>query len=92
MSSLLMNLRQFSRLPVSVHISRMNSTSTTTADSSKIKLPRDVADPNKKHFRIGYMLLGVIGLLALFRMSRKEEQLIAHTADKNPHPKSASTK
>ncbi|CAF1155735.1 unnamed protein product [Adineta steineri] len=91
MSSLLMNLRLFSRLPASVHISRMNSTS-TTANSSKINLPKDVADPNKKHFRIGYMVLGVIGLLALFRMSRKEEQLIAHTADKNPHPKSASTK
>ncbi|CAF0733847.1 unnamed protein product [Adineta steineri] len=85
MSSLLMNLRLFSRLPTSVHVSRMNA---TTSTSSKINLPQDVAKPNHRYFRIAAAVIRITGLLALFRMSRREEQLIVHAADEKPHPNS----
>jgi hypothetical protein len=89
MSSLFMNLRLFGRLPAFMHASRMNVTTTT---SSKIDPPADLVKPNRHYVKIGAVVVGIVGLYTMIRMSRKEEQLIAHSIDKQPHSSTASSK
>lgn len=40
-----------------------------------------VTKPNHPFIKIGAVTLGILGMFALFRASRKEEQSIEHAAD-----------
>jgi hypothetical protein len=78
MSFLPANLRLFARFPVFIRTSRMNTTTTTTSNK-----PNQVPVPtrsNYKLWRTGALIAVVVGFVALFRASRKEEQLIEHSA------------
>jgi hypothetical protein len=64
----------------------------TTTTSSKINPPVIPAKNNRAYMQAGAVVVGLGGLYALFRMSRKEEQLIEHSFDKKPHSSAAPSK
>jgi hypothetical protein len=76
MSFLPANLRLFARLPVFNRVSRMNATTTTSNKVNQVPVP---VRSNHKLWSAGALIVGVVGLIALLRASRKEEQLIEHS-------------
>lgn len=84
MSFLPGNLRLLTRFPTLNRMSYMNSTTTTTSTKTN-QIPAPTRPPTK-YYRIGFAVVGVIAILALFRQSRKEEQLIEHSIDKQHEP------
>ena len=83
MSFLSSNTRLFARLSSFIRTSRVNATTTTANTGDRVPVPIR-RDP--KYFRIGAMVAGVVGLLVLFRMARKERKLIEHTVDHQHEP------
>ncbi len=83
MSFLSSNIRLFARLPSFIRTTRVNATTTTSNTGNRVPVPTR-RDP--KYFRIGAMVAGVVGLLALFRMARKERKLIEHSVDHQHEP------
>jgi hypothetical protein len=83
MSLLSANLRLFARLPSFIRVSRMNVTTTASNTTNRVPVPTRT-DPT--YFRAGALIVGVAGLYALFRASRKEEQLIEHSTDNQHEP------
>ncbi|CAF1164615.1 unnamed protein product [Adineta ricciae] len=90
MSVLLSNLRLFPRYSTSIYTSRPNAA--IRAASSNINLPRDAARPSQTYWRPAALIVGLVGVVALLRMSRKEEQLIQHARDKDPHQETKTSK
>lgn len=76
MSLLLANLRLFARFPTFIRTPRVNVTTTTSNKTNQVPVP---IRSDHKYLRIAAVIVGVVGLLALFRVSRKEEQLIEHS-------------
>ena len=89
MSVLLSNLRLFQRSSTSICTSRLNAATRTA--SSNINLSRDAARPSQTYWRPAALIVGLVGVVALLRMSRKEEQLIQHARDKDPHAQETKT-
>ncbi len=83
MSLLLGNLRLFSRFPTFIRTPRVNVTTTTSNKTNQVPVP---TISNHKYLRTAAVIVGVVGFLALFRASRKEEQLIAHSIDYQHDP------
>lgn len=83
MSLLSANLRLFARVPTLARMSRMNATTTTSNQPNQVPVPTRT---NPKYLRIGFAVAGVLAILALFRQSRKEEQLIINSKDRQHEP------
>ncbi len=82
MSFLPANLRLFARLPTIIRTSCMNAT-TTANKTNQVPVP---TRSNHKLFGIGALVAIVVGVVALSRASRKEEQLIEHSRDAQHKP------
>jgi hypothetical protein len=83
MSFLPANLRLFARFPVFIRTSRMNTTTTTSNKPNQVPVP---TRSNYKLWRTGAVIVFVVGFVALLRASRKEEQLIEHSAHAPDEP------
>ncbi len=87
MSLLTPNLRLFARFPIFIQTLRVNASMNTSNKINQVPIP---TRPSQKYMRAGAIIIGIAGLYALFRASRREEQLIEHTIETQSQPSAAS--
>ncbi len=87
MSLLTPNLRLFARFPMFIQTLRVNTSTITSNRTNQVPIP---TRPSQRYMKAGAVIVGIAGLYALFRASRKEEQLIEHTIETQSQPSAAS--